>query len=142
MALPTVNQHLAIRRLTLFRITLLIPILPLVTWAAATAQLAGKGQINGTVTDTSGAAIPGAEIVVKSKQTSLSTNTTTTSSGDFSLPTLDPGDYTVTVSANGFGKLVQENVHVNALETQTINPKLTVGTASEEVTVSAIPPQL
>jgi Carboxypeptidase regulatory-like domain len=142
MALPTVNQHLAIRRLTLFRITLLIPILLLVTWAAATAQLAGKGQINGTVTDTSGAAIPGAQIAVKSKQTSLSTNTTTTSSGDYSLPTLDPGDYTVTITANGFEKLVQENVHVNALETQTFNPKLTVGATSEEVTVSAAPPQL
>jgi hypothetical protein len=38
--------------------------------------------------------------------------------------------------------MVQENVHVNALETQTLNPKLTVGAASEEVTVSAAPPQL
>ena len=104
------------------------------TWSGATAQLAGKGQINGTVTDTSGAAIPGAQIVVKSKQTSLSTNATTTSAGDFSLPTLDPGDYTVTITANGFEKLVQENVHVNALETQTLSPKLTVGATSEQVT--------
>jgi len=112
------------------------------TWAGATAQLAGKGQINGTVTDTSGAAIPGAQVEVKSKQTSISANTTTTASGDFSLPTLDPGDYSVTIIANGFQKMVQENVHVNALETQTLNPKLTVGAASEEVTVSAAPPQL
>ncbi|HXS11678.1 MAG TPA: carboxypeptidase-like regulatory domain-containing protein [Acidobacteriaceae bacterium] len=142
MALPKINHLWAVRRLTFFRIVFLIPVLLLVTWVAATAQLAGKGQINGTVTDTSGAAIPGAEVVVKSKQTSLSTNTTTTSSGDFSLPTLDPGDYTVMITANGFQKLVQENVHVNALETQTLNPKLTVGATSEEVTVSAAPPQL
>lgn len=142
MALPTRNHHFAMRGLGFLRIVLLIPVLFLITWAGATAQLAGKGQVNGTVTDSSGAAIPGAQVVVKSKQTSLSTNTTTTSSGDFSLPTLDPGDYTVTVSANGFQKLVQENVHVNALETQTLNPKLTVGAASEEVTVSAAPPQL
>jgi hypothetical protein len=121
---------------------MLIPVLLLMSWAGATAQLAGKGQIDGTVTDASGAAIPGAQVVVKSNQTSLSTNTTTTSSGDFSLPTLDPGEYTVTITANGFQKLVQENVHVNALETQTLNPKLTVGATSEEVTVSAAPPQL
>ena len=142
MVLPTRNHHFAVRRLTFFRIALFIPVLLLMTWSGATAQLAGKGQINGTVTDTSGAAIPGAQVVAKSKQTSLATNTTTTSSGDFSLPTLDPGDYTVTITANGFEKIVQENVHVNALETQTLNPKLTVGATSEEVTVSAAPPQL
>jgi hypothetical protein len=142
MALPATNHHLAVRRLNLVRIALLIPVLFLTTWVGAVAQLAGKGQINGTVTDTSGAAIPGAQVVVKSKQTSLSTTATTTSAGDFALPTLDPGDYTVTVTANGFEKLVQENVQVNALETQTLNPKLTVGATSEEVTVSAAPPQL
>src|SRR5215472_17744309 len=141
MALPKSNHDRTARKLTFFRIALLIPFL-LVSWAGANAQLSGKGQINGTVTDNSGAAIPGAQIVVKSKQTNLSTNTTTTSSGDFSLPTLDPGDYTVTVTANGFQRLVQENVHVNALETQTLNPKMTVGATSEEVTVTAAPPQL
>src|SRR5215469_16163247 len=141
MALPKSNHDRTARKLTFFRIALLIPFL-IVSWAGASAQLSGKGQINGTVTDNSGAAIPGAQIVVKSKQTSLSTNTTTTSAGDFSLPTLDPGNYTVTITANGFQKMVQENVHVNALETQTLNPKLTVGATTEEVTVSAAPPQL
>ena len=135
-------NHLVVRGLTFFRIALLIPVLLLMTWAGATAQLAGKGQINGTVTDTSGAAIPGAQVIVKSRQTSLSSDTTSTSSGDFSLPALDPGDYTVSITASGFQKMIQENVHVNALETQTLNSKLTVGAASEEVTVSAAPPQL
>src|SRR5215472_13639881 len=123
MALPKTNHDWTLRRLAFFHFALLIPFL-LVTWVGGTAQLAGKGQINGTVTDTSGAAIPGAQVVVKSKQTSLSTDTTTSSSGDFALPTLEPGDYTVTITANGFEKMVQENVHVNALETQTLNPKL------------------
>ena len=133
MALPTRNHHTVVRGVASFRFVLMIPILLLICSAGAVGQLSGKGQINGTVTDTSGAAIPGAQVAVKSRQTSLSTTTTTTSSGDFSLPTLDPGDYTVTISANGFEKLVQENVHVNALETQTINPKLTVGATTEEV---------
>ncbi|HEV2578910.1 MAG TPA: carboxypeptidase-like regulatory domain-containing protein [Acidobacteriaceae bacterium] len=126
----------------LLRTLFLFAAVLLLTSPGLEAQLSGKGQINGSVTDTSGAAIPGAQVVVISKQTSVSTKTTTTSAGDFSLPTLDPGDYTVTVTASGFEKLVQENVHVNALETQTVNPKLTVGATSEEVTVSAAPPQL
>src|SRR6185312_11975884 len=112
MALPTINHHFSVKKPTFLWTALLIPALLVISWVGATAQLSGKGQINGTVTDSSGAAIPGAEIIVKSKQTSLSTNTTTTSSGDFSLPTLDPGDYTVTIIANGFQKMVQENVHV------------------------------
>ena len=59
MALPNTNHHSSVRGLTLFRISLLIPVLLFMSWTAATAQLSGKGQINGTVTDTSGAAIPG-----------------------------------------------------------------------------------
>src|SRR5262252_7264327 len=115
MALLTTKHHFSVKKPTFLWTALLLPVLLVMT---------------------------GAEIVVKSKQTSISANTTTTSSGDFSLPTLDPGDYSVTITANGFQKLVQENVHVNALETQTLNPKLTVGATSEEVTVSAAPPQL
>ncbi len=129
-------------RLNFLPTTLLFATALLLTYLPAKAQLSGKGQINGTVTDTSGAAIPGAQVVVTSKQTSVSSKTTTTSAGDFSLPALDPGDYTVTVAAAGFERLIQKNVHVNALETQTFNPKLTVGATSEEVTVSAAPPQL
>jgi hypothetical protein len=132
----TVLKYSFLRSAFLFAAVLLL------TCSGAKAQLAGKGEIDGTVTDSSGAAVPGAQVVVVSKQTSVSTKTTTTSAGDFSLPTLDPGDYTVTITASGFEKLVQEHVQVNALETQTLNPKLTVGATSEEVTVSAAPPQL
>ena len=46
------------------------------------------------------------------------------------------------VTAAGFEKLTQENVHVNALETFSYSPKLTVGSASETVTVTSAPPQL
>ncbi len=129
-------------RLTVWAALLFVPALVLLNPVPAAAQLSGKGQINGTVTDASGAAIPNAQIVVTSKQTGVSTTTTTTSSGDFALPTLDPGDYNVTVTASGFEKLTQQNVHVNALETQTISPKLSVGATTQEVTVSAAPPQL
>lgn len=142
MVLLITNCRRRFARSSLQCLALLFGSILLLTAIGAEAQLSGKGQINGSVTDSSGAAVPGAQVVVTSNQTGVSTTTTTTSSGDFSLPTLDPGDFTVTVTANGFQKLVQQNVHVNALETQTINPRLTVGATSEEVTVSAAPPQL
>src|ERR1700744_3355363 len=76
MALPTIDNDSAVRRLTLFRIALLIPVLLLLTWAGATTKRAGKCQMNGTVTDPSGPSTPGPKVIAKSKQTSLSTNTT------------------------------------------------------------------
>jgi hypothetical protein len=109
---------------------------------SARGQLAGKGSISGTVADPTGASIPGARIVATNASTSVVSRTTSTSSGDYSLDTLDAGVYTVTISANGFQTLTQKNVEVNALETQTFNPKLEVGSSGETVTVTAAPPQL
>jgi hypothetical protein len=108
----------------------------------ATAQLAGKGAVSGKVADPSGAAIPNATIVITKDATGVSVTTTSTSAGDYEVSTLDPGVYTVTVSVNGFEKLTQKNVQVNALETQTFNATLTVGASTETVTVNSAPPQL
>ncbi len=109
---------------------------------AAQAQLAGKGAVSGTVLDPSGASIPGATIVITNTANNIATTTTSTSSGDYAVSTLDPGVYTITVTATGFQKLLQKNVQVNALETQTFSPKLTIGGSDQEVTVSTLPPQL
>ena len=108
----------------------------------AGAQLSGKGAIKGSVVDASGAVIPGATIVITNDATGVSTTTTSTSAGDYDVSTLDPGIYTVTTSAPGFSKLSQQNIHVNALETQNYNPALAVGASVDTVTVSSAPPQL
>lgn len=106
------------------------------------AQLAGKGAINGVVQDPTGAAIPGASVVITNDATGIATRTTSTSAGDFNVTTLDPGTYTVDVSASGFEKLTQKNVVVNALEARTFNPKLTIGGTEQTVTVTTAPPAL
>jgi hypothetical protein len=110
--------------------------------SSAGAQLAGKGAVSGTVQDPTGAAIPGATITATNTANGVTTSTTSTSAGDFTIPTLDAGIYTIVVTANGFEKLTQQNVQINSLETQTFNPKMTVGGGTENVTVSTIPPQL
>jgi len=109
---------------------------------SAMAQLSGKGAVSGTVTDKTGAVIPGATVIALNTATGIKTTTTTTGAGDYNFSALDPAIYTLTASAKGFETLVQQNIHVNAMETQTYNPVLTVGGSSVEITVSAAPPQL
>jgi hypothetical protein len=109
---------------------------------AAMAQLSGKGAIKGTVTDKTGAVIPDATIIATNGGSGISTTTKSTATGDYNFSDLDPGIYTVTITAKGFEKLKQENIHVNAMEAQSFNPSLTVGGADVEVTVSAEPPQI
>ena len=108
----------------------------------AKAQLSGKGAINGTVVDKTGAVISGATVAATNTATGITTRTTTTGAGDFNFPNLDPGIYTVTTFAAGFEKLAQQDIHVNAMETQTYNPVLTVGGSSVEITVTTALPQL
>ena len=108
----------------------------------AKAQLSGKGQISGTVVDKTGAVISGATIAATNTATDITTTTSTTSAGDFNFPNLDPGVYTVITSAAGFQNLAQQGIHVNAMETQTYNPVLTVGGSSEQITVTTELPQL
>ena len=139
----TFTQSGQIRRLFglpfLLRLILIACLLP---GAAMLAQLAGKGAISGIVEDPSGAAIPNAKVTVTNTTTGISVTTTSTSAGDYTLSTLDPGAYTVKVEVPGFQTQQQQNVNVNALESTTYSPKLTLGSSSQTVTVSTAPPQL
>ena len=108
----------------------------------ASAQLAGKGEIKGTVTDPTGAVVPNATVVATSTSRGLKFTTTTSASGDFSVSPLDPDIYSLTVTATGLSTTTQENIHVNALEVANVNISLKLGAESETVTVSAAPPAL
>ncbi|HEX4067111.1 MAG TPA: carboxypeptidase-like regulatory domain-containing protein [Acidobacteriaceae bacterium] len=114
----------------------------LICMGTALGQLTGKGAITGTVTDKTGAVIPGAAVKATNNATGIATTTQTTGAGDFTFSNLDPGIYTVTTTAKGFESLVQENIHVNAMESQTYDPVLTIGITTTQVTVTSAPPQL
>ncbi len=109
---------------------------------AASAQLSGKGSITGTVTDPSGAVVPNATITATNPATGQIVSQTSASGGEFTISPLDPGVYTLTVSASGFQKISQGEIHVNALEAFTYNPKLTVGGTDQTISVDTAPPQL
>jgi len=131
------------RRLGLsFGLSIVVVLLALVCTAPLSAQLTGKGSISGTVADTTGAVIPNATLTATSTGNGLTSKAVSTGAGDYHFSSLDPGIYTVTVVAPGFQKLTQENIHVNAMENAVYNPALQVGAESQEVTVTAEPPQL
>lgn len=111
--------------------------------AGASAQLSGRGQITGTVTDKTGAVVANADVTAINAASQIKTVAKTTAAGEYHFSALDPGIYSVVVTAQGFEKLTQENIHVNAMESQVYNPALTVaGAKTEEITVTAEPPQL
>ncbi|HEX4758851.1 MAG TPA: carboxypeptidase-like regulatory domain-containing protein [Terracidiphilus sp.] len=106
------------------------------------AQAAGAGSIVGTVTDSSGAAVPNATVTATNTATGVSTVQKSSSAGVYSLSPLQPGTYTVQVAAQGFRTQVQDNLVVNALQTRGFDPVLTVGVETQTVTVDAAPPVL
>jgi hypothetical protein len=109
--------------------------------AAMSASLSAQGgstasSIIGTVTDTSGGVIPGAEVLVKNKATGLEFTAVTNEQGGFTIPAVDPGTYTVTVTLMGFKTAVIDNVVVNAATPTSVRARLEVGGLEETVVVS------
>jgi hypothetical protein len=110
--------------------------------SVATAQVGGTGTIQGTVTDPTGAAVAGASVAATNVATGVETIRKTTDTGFFALSPLQPGEYTVTVKADGFQTLSQQHVVVVALSTVGLNPKLELGVTTQSIVVQDAPPQL
>ena len=92
--------------------------------------------IIGTVTDASGAVIPGASVVVKNNATGIEFDATTNDQGGFTIPAVDPGTFTVTVTLVGFKTAVVNNVVANAATPASVRVRLEVGGLEETVTVA------
>src|SRR5271163_305641 len=86
-------------------------VLAIVTAATASAQTSG-GAIRGTVSDPSGALVPGAGITIEEMSTSQSWKLVSSSAGLYNAPNLPVGRYTVTVKAQGFQTAERTNVDV------------------------------
>jgi Carboxypeptidase regulatory-like domain len=104
---------------------------------ACQAQNASTGAIAGTVSDTSGAVLPDAQITVINTASSEKRTVITRARGDYAVAFLPPGTYTVVVSKENFKEAVYRNVVVNVTETEPINVQLPVGARTEMITVQA-----
>ena len=118
------------------RVLLATALMIAVVGAAAFAQT-NTASIIGTVSDASGAMIPGASVVVKHNGTGVEFTATTNEQGGFTIPAVDPGTYTVTVTLQGFKTAVLNNVIVNASTPTSVRAKLEVGGLAETVVVSS-----
>jgi hypothetical protein len=99
------------------------------------AQGGANGTILGTVTDNSGAVLSNARVDVTNIATNVTNQTQTTSSGDFTVPFLPPGNYRITVQAPGFQKSVTEGVTLVVAQQERVNVALKPGSVSETVEV-------
>ncbi len=106
---------------------------------AAIAQVGGTGSIEGTVTDPSGAAVAGAAVTAMNLATGVETASKTTVAGVFVLPLLPPGEYRLTIKANGFQTLTQPRATVEALAVVGMSFTLAIGAANQSVTVTGEP---
>ena len=117
---------------------LLAGTLPVATCCPAYGQGITTGTISGTVTDASGAIIPGAQVVAVRKSTGSELKTVSEGSGNFSLTNLPIGDYTVTISMSGFSDLKVEQVIVTSGSNHGLGKEaLSAGSTSQEVTVTS-----
>ncbi len=87
-------------------------LLILVSAASVALGQVSTGTIAGTVTDIKGAVTTGATVQAKNTDTGIVTEATTSSSGFYSLPNLQPGPYSVTVTAPGFSEQVANDIQL------------------------------
>lgn len=97
---------------------------------------AGRGSISGTITDTQGALIAGAQVTLTNDATGVTQHTVASSAGLYAFISLNPGQYKVSVSQSGFASTMQDKIRVDVDQTTTVNIALRVGAATETVTVS------
>jgi hypothetical protein len=97
----------------------------------------GQAQIQGTVLDASGSAVPGADVKATQTQTGAVRNTTTGGDGAYVLPNLPIGPYRVEVGKQGFTTFVQTGITLQVNTNPTVDVSLKVGNVSEQVQVEA-----
>ncbi len=103
---------------------------------AASAHAQVSGQIKGTVTDQSGAAVPSATLTVKNTETGVSRTALTESNGAYLFLALPVGVYEVTASKSGFQDSRRSGIHLNVNQEVTINLRLPLRSVKQAVSVS------
>ena len=101
------------------------------------AQNTTVGAIAGTVTDSTGAVVAGAQITATNQATHQVSVAVTNSSGSYSIENLLDGDYTVGVSKSGFKQISVTDIHLNPGQRRGQNVKLEIGNVEAKVTVEA-----
>jgi hypothetical protein len=123
----------------------LFPILCLLVFLFSPCRLTAqidRGEVTGTVKDSSGALIPNAAIVLTNDATNVRATTKSTATGTYVFDNLIPGTYSIEAQANGFEKYVVHGVYVHVQQVLTADIPLATGNVQQSVTVTASAPLL
>ena len=101
-----------------------------------------NGLMTGTITDTSGAVVPGVQVNVTNQGTTELRTTTTNSSGYYIVPQLPPGIYDISIKKQGFATENRSNVQLQVNQSATLDFKLTVSSTAQTIQVTGAPPAL
>jgi hypothetical protein len=129
--------QLKMNRLTLAFLTVFLLFAP---GAASWAQ--GFGRISGTISDSSGAAVPKATVTATRNDTAQVTTVVSDASGLYVFPSLPPAPYTMSATANGFSRVTDSHAVLQADQALTVDLALKVGSVGETVEVTDVPPQV
>src|ERR1041384_5926400 len=98
------------------------------------------GTILGTITDSSGAVLPGVTVTVKNTDTSQSRSVVSDVAGRYRLPLLQPGHYEITAQLQGFQTMIHSGVTVTVGQQAVVDAKMSLGNVSESITVEGAAP--
>ncbi len=113
----------------------------LATWLAAPLLAQSTtGAFAGTITDPSGAALPGVTITITNPQTNFVRTTVTSASGNYDAPLLPPGRYNVSAELSGFRKIEKTGLVLQVNQSARIDFKLELSTVEESVQVTGLAP--
>src|SRR5581483_11803517 len=101
------------------------------------AQAQEQGTISGLVTDASGSVVPGAKVKVTNESTGFTRDLETNQSGNYTVPQLIVGKYTIEISAHGFATYKQTGIPINVNDNLRIDAHLDVSTMAQTVEVQA-----
>ncbi|MGH9628192.1 MAG: TonB-dependent receptor domain-containing protein [Bryobacteraceae bacterium] len=110
-------------------------------FAALVFAQVDTGTLSGTVTDSSGAVVPQAKVVIRNEGTGQGLEITTNDDGYYVSPPLRPGEYSVQIEATGFRK-VQKKLPLDVNQRASVDFQLDIGSVTEEVVVQAVAPVL
>ena len=113
----------------------------LITGSSLLAQT-NNGVLAGNVLDDTGASLPGAQVTAKNDQTGVSSRSISSNAGDYRLPALAPGTYTVTVTAPKFQSGERTGVVIQVNNTTSLNISLRPGEVTQTITVAANTPSI
>jgi hypothetical protein len=112
----------------------------LLAFAAPALAQGGRSEINGTVVDSAKAVLPGVTVTATNQDTGLERSTVSGLEGKFTIPTLQPGTYTIKAELQGFQVTNLTGIVVNVGQELTVNVTLQVAGVAETVTVTGVSP--